>query len=251
MPLHDWTRIPACLFHHFHQDWSIEIARELNRGRLPHGLSALVEQRSGPVESDVLAIEKAGGVARFGLDPGGATATAEPPATRLVRRSTKQPYASRANRIVVRHHLGRIVAIMEIVSPGNKDSRAALRDFVEKTIGFLRAGIHLLIVDLFPPTPRDPFGIHKAIWDEIEEEDFTFPAGKDRTVVSYQAGSECVAYIEPLAVGDELPDMALFLAGDLHVMTPLEATYQVAWAASPEALRVAVETGVVPDPDAD
>ena len=45
--------------------------------------------------------------------------------------------------------------------------------------------------------------------------------------------------------------MALFLAGDLHVMTPLEATYQVAWAASPEALRVAVETGVVPDPDAD
>ncbi len=251
MPLHDWTRIPACLFHHFHQDWSIEIARELNRGRLPHGLSALVEQRSGPVESDVLAIEKAGGVARFGLDPGGATATAEPPATRLVRRSTKQPYASRANRIVVRHHLGRIVAIMEIVSPGNKDSRAALRDFVEKTIGFLRAGIHLLIVDLFPPTPRDPFGIHKAIWDEIEEEDFVFPARKDRIVVSYQAGSQSVAYIEPVAVGDELPGMPLFLAGDLHVMTPLETTYQAAWAASPEALRVAVQTGVVPNPDAD
>ena len=78
-----------------------------------------------------------------------------------------------------------------------------------------------------------------------------FAAGKDRTVVSYQAGSECVADIEPLAVGDELRDMALFLAGDLHVMTPLEATYQAAWAASPEALRVAVETGVVPDPDAD
>ena len=168
-----------------------------------------------------------------------------------MRRAAKQPYASRANRVVVRHHLGRIVAVIEIVSPGNKDGRAALRDFVEKTIGFLRAGIHVLIVDLFPPTPRDPFGIHKAVWDEIEEEDFTFPAGKDRTVVSYQAGSECVAYIEPLAVGDELPDMALFLAGDLHVMTPLQATYQAAWAAGPEALRVAVETGVVPDPDAD
>src|SRR5271167_2098266 len=86
MPIHDWTRVPAGLFHHFHQDWSIEIARELNRGRLPHGLSALVEQRSGPVESDVLAIENTGGVTRFGLDPGGATATAEPPVTRLVRR---------------------------------------------------------------------------------------------------------------------------------------------------------------------
>ena len=73
---------------------------------------------------------------------------------------------------------GRIVAILEIVSPGNKDSRAALRDFIEKTIDFLRAGIHVLIVYLFPPTPRDPFGIHKAIWDEIEEEDFSFPWGK-------------------------------------------------------------------------
>ena len=116
---------------------------------------------------------------------------------------------------------------------------------------FLRAGIHVLIVDLFPPTPRDPFGIHKAIWDEIEEEDFSFPPGKDRIVVSYQTGGERVAYIEPLAVGDELPDMALFLAGEVHVLTPLEATYQAAWAASPEALRAAVETGVVPDADAD
>ena len=251
MPIHDWTRVPPGLFHHFHQDWSIEIARELNRGRLPRGLSALVEQRSGPVESDVLAIENTGGAIQSGPDRGGATATTEPPITRLVRRANKQPYADRANRIVVRHHLGRIVAVMEIVSPGNKDSRAALRDFVEKTIGFLRAGIHVLIVDLFPPTRRDPQGIHKAVWDEIEEEDFAFPAGKDRIAVSYQAGAECVAYIEPLAVGDELPDMALFLAGDLHVMVPLEATYQSAWAAAPEALCAAVETGIVPDPGAE
>ena len=27
MPIHDWTRLPGGLFHHFHQDWSIEIAR--------------------------------------------------------------------------------------------------------------------------------------------------------------------------------------------------------------------------------
>lgn len=35
MPLHDWTRVPSGLFHHFHQDWSIEITRALNRERLP------------------------------------------------------------------------------------------------------------------------------------------------------------------------------------------------------------------------
>jgi hypothetical protein len=57
MPIHDWTRVPAGLFHHFHQDWSIEIARALNRGRLPRGVDALVEQQSGPSEADILAIQ--------------------------------------------------------------------------------------------------------------------------------------------------------------------------------------------------
>jgi hypothetical protein len=48
-------------------------------------------------------------------------------------------------------------------------------DFVDKTIQFLRAGIHVLAIDLFPPTPRDPLGIHKVIWDEIEETEFALP----------------------------------------------------------------------------
>ena len=56
MPLHDWSRVPSGLFHHFHQHWSIEITTALNRGRLPKGLAALVEQRAGPKEPDVLAI---------------------------------------------------------------------------------------------------------------------------------------------------------------------------------------------------
>jgi hypothetical protein len=251
MPLHDWTRIPAGLFHHFHQDWSIEIARELNRRRLPKGLSALVEQRSGPRESDVLTVESTRSPDRYGSDADGGVAIAVPPTTRIVRRTTKEIYAGRANRIVVRHHLGRIVAVIEIVSPGNKDSRAALRDFVDKTIDFLRAGIHVLIVDLFPPTPRDPWGVHKAIWDEIEEEAFTFPMGKDRILVSYETGGLRAAYVEPVAVGDALPDMPLFLTDAGHILVPLESTYLAAWEASPEELRRAVELGLMPESDAD
>jgi hypothetical protein len=173
------------------------------------------------------------------------------PVTRIVRRTTKEIYAGRANRIVVTHHLGRIVAVIEILSPGNKDSRAALRDFVEKTIDFLRKGIHVLIVDLFPPTPRDPFGMHKVIWDEIEEEDFAFPEGKDRILASYETGGIRAAYVEPVAVGDLLPDMPLFLTNDLHVLVPLEPTYRATWDASPEEMRVAVETGIMPEPDAE
>jgi len=249
MPIHDWTRIPAGLFHHFHQDWSIEIARELNRGRLPKGLSALVEQRSGPRESDVLTVESTRDPGRRESDSEGGVATAAPPTTRIVRRTTKEIYAGRANRIVVRHHLGRIVAVVEIVSPGNKVSRAALRDFVEKTIDFLRAGIHVLIVDLFPPTPRDPYGIHKAIWDEIEEEEFAFPEGKDRILVSYETGGLRAAYVEPVAVGDDLPDMPLFLTNAGHILVPLEPTYRATWDASPEEFRRTVEIGEMPELD--
>jgi hypothetical protein len=248
--MHDWTRVPAGLFHHFHQDWSIEIARTLNRGRLPKGLSALVEQRAGPVEGDVLTIERRGQFKRSGPG-GGAIATLPRPATRFVRRTTKEIHAVRANRIVVKHHLGRIVAVIEILSPGNKDSRSALRDFVDKVVELLRTGIHVLVVDLFPPTPRDPFGIHKAIWDEIVEEDFTFPEGKDRILASYETGGERVAYVEPVAVGDVLREMPLFLTQDLYVNVPLETTYQATWEASPEDFRTAVETGVMPEPDAE
>jgi hypothetical protein len=118
-------------------------------------------------------------------------------------------------------------------------------------VGFLREGIHVAIIDVFPPSPRDPFGIHKAIWDEIVEEDFTFPPGQDRILVSYETGPERVAYIETVGVGDILPDMPLILTDNVHVMIPLEATYRVAWEASPEEYRRVVETGVVPDPGAE
>jgi hypothetical protein len=129
MPMHDWARIPAGLFHDFHQTWSIQIKLALNAGILPRGLSALVEPRSGPRESDVLAIESLGGL-RSEFSNDGGMATTATPVTRFVGRTSKQIYAARANRIVVKHRLGRTIAVIEIVSPGNKDSRAALRDFV-------------------------------------------------------------------------------------------------------------------------
>jgi Protein of unknown function (DUF4058) len=250
MPIHDWTRVPSGLFHHFHQDWSIEIARALNRGPLPKGFAALVEQRYGVWEADVLTVESRPRRERQRMESGGLL-TMPPPSARIVRRSNKEIFAARANRIAVRHHLGRIVAVIEIVSPGNKDSRAALTAFVEKDVDFLQQGIHLLVVDLFPPTPRDPFGLHKAIWDYIDVEPFTFPDGKDRILASYESGDERAAYVEPVAIGDVLAEMPLFLAPGMHIRVPLESTYRATWDATPEDLRIAVETGVLPDPDAD
>jgi hypothetical protein len=251
MPMHDWTRVPSGLFHDFHQTWTIHLKTALNAGRLPKGLSALVEQKSGPREADVLTVETTRITPEAAAGEGNGLLVMDRPVTSIVRRTSRAIYASRANRVVVRHHLGRIVAGIEILSPGDKDSRAALRDFVDKTIDFLRQGIHVLIVDLFPPSRRDPFGIHKAIWDEIIEEDFTFPPGKDRLLVSYESGAERAAYVEPVGVGDVLRDMPLFVAAGMHVPVPLESTYQGAWESSSEEMRRAVETGVMPELDAE
>ena len=250
MPIHDWTRVPSGLFHHFHQDWSIELARTLNRGVLPKNLSALVEQRAGVKEPVVLAIEDYAPLndretASLESRPG-STATMEAPASRIIQRSSEEVYAARANRIVIRHHLGRIVGAIEIVSPRNKDKNGAIRNFVEKTVEFIESGVHVLVIDLFPPTVRDPKGLHKLIWDEIEDQPFELPAGLDRLLMSYNAGRERVAYIEPLSVGDSMPDMPLFLTPQLHVKVPLETTYEATWNMLPQQLRVAVTTGKLP-----
>src|SRR4051794_38267779 len=111
MPIHDWTRVPAGLFHDFHQSWSIRVKDALNAGRLPKGLVALVEQRAGPWESDVLAIEAGQASSRTTARTESDVATLDRPVTRIVRRSAKEVYSGRANRIVVKHQLGRIVAV--------------------------------------------------------------------------------------------------------------------------------------------
>jgi hypothetical protein len=132
-----------------------------------------------------------------------------------------------SDRITVRHRHGQVVAVIEIVSPGNKASVNQLRGFVEKASGLVMQGIHLLVIDLFPPSRRDPRDIHKAIWDEFVDEEFVLPEGKLLTLVAYDAGPPPVAHVEPVAVGDQLPKMPIFLRPGFYVPAPLETTYTI------------------------
>ncbi len=88
MPIHDWTRVPAGLFHHFHQSWSIRITDALNAGMLPPGTAALVEQRAGLREPDVWAIESQSRRERPQTE--GVAATIEAPQARIIRSSSKK-----------------------------------------------------------------------------------------------------------------------------------------------------------------
>src|SRR5205085_12665439 len=95
-------------------------------------------------------------------------------------------------------------------------------------------------VDLFPPSPRDPQRIHKAIWDEIREEPFELPTDQPLTVAAYRAAAPQTGYVEPVAVGDPLPSMPIFLDADTYVPARLETTYMSSWAKCPEPLQQAV-----------
>jgi hypothetical protein len=242
MPIHDWTRVEAGDFHDFHQCWVVEIRNALNRGLLPPEYMAMTDQITGRPIPDVVTLQ----TRRPKADPGGVAVEVAPPTARLVKKFERIDYAKRADRVVIRHGRGEVVAIIEVVSPGNKASQHAIRSFVEKAADILGQGVNLLVVDLFPPTPRDPQGIHKAILDQFEDEPFDFPPGKNLTVASYIGGDLMAAYVDSVGVGDVLPSLPIFLSETRYVPAPLEATYMQAWDVYPAMLKQIIESPAPP-----
>jgi len=242
MPIHDWTRVDAGLFHDFHQDWTIELRRSLNAGRLPPGYVALTDQQTGGPIPDVLALHR-GNTSPKVEDPGGGIAIASaPPKARFEVELEEDTYARRANTILIQHRHGKVVAVIEIVSPGNKSSQNALSTFVRKAANLIWQGIHLLVVDLFPPSLRDPSGIHNAIWTELGGVPFELPGDKQLTIVSYRATPTKKAYVEPVAVGDQLPELPIFLTDKEDcILAPLAESYEGSWAAFPSDFKVMLE----------
>lgn len=208
MPVHDWSIVDAGIFHDFHHAWTEEIKRALNAGLLPPQYYALTE----------------------------------PPKVQITAEAELEFYRRRQSVVAVRHVSGdRTLAVIEVVSRGNKASRHALHSLLDKTTEFLDRRIHLLILDLHPPTPRDPAGIHGAIWEAFTGEPYAAPDDKPLTLVAYESSATVRAYVAPVAVGDDLPDMPLFVEPGAHVPVPLEATYRSAFAAVPRRWQAVLQ----------
>ncbi len=236
MPIHDWSRVNAGTFHDFHTAWITECRNALNGGILPHSYYAMAEQIAGALGPDVLTLQAAeGNGAETGEPLAGPIALATVmPRARFTAAAEMDEYVRKQRTLVIRHSSDdRLIALLEVVSPGNKASRHAIRSFVAKATEALYRGYHLLVVDLHPPGPRDPQGIHGVIWGEISDDAFTAPPDKPLTLAAYSAGPIKRAFVEPVAVGDVLPDMPLFLEPEAYVNVPLEATYQAAWKGVP------------------
>ena len=77
---------------------------------------------------------------------------------------------------------------------------------------------------------------------EISDDSFVAPRDKPLTLAAYSAGRPTTAYVEPIAEGDALPEMPLFLDPWSYISVPLEPTYQAAWRGVPQRWRRVLET---------
>lgn len=249
MPIHDWTRVEAGIFHHFHHRWISAISDTLNAGLLPPDYYALAEQIAGGLGPDVLTLQRpTNGAVPVPDVPAGVAVTVAPPRVQYHQRAEADQYAAKAKAVVIRHASNhRVIAVIEIVSPGNKNSRHGVRALVSKAVELLRAGVHLLLVDLFAPGPRDPHGIHRLIWDEFAESDFTLTADKPLAAMAYIGGLCPEVFLEPLAIGLPLPEMPVFLDPDFYVPLALETTYESAWQAVPTFWREVLQPPTTPE----
>jgi hypothetical protein len=243
MPVHDWTRVDAGTFHAFHTAWITHLSEALNGGLLPSGYYAMPEQHGGRLLADILTLHvPARSVPSSGIDEGGGVAVETAPPR--VRRRLLATASARATRrtLTIRHVSGhRIVALVEIISSANKDRPAHVAEFVDKADTALWHGIHMLRIDLLPPGPSDPHGMHGAIWERFDDEPYLLSPEEPLTLAAYVGGTPPEAYVEHVRVGVPLPDMPLFLTPARYINVPLEATYRTAFGGLPVFWREVVE----------
>jgi hypothetical protein len=241
MPIHDWMRVDAGVFHGFHVRWIAELTKALNTGLLPPPYYADAEQHADDRIADVLTLHASpprGPKPVPVVGPNTAVLDA-PPKLATHRTDGKMPKERRKRRhLVIRHVSGhRVVALLELVSAANKDRRLTVAQFAAKVEEAVRKEVHVAVIDLFPPTPSAPNGLPSRVWRGFDRTPVVPPAGRPLSLGSFVAKPKPEAYFEFTAVGDELPPFPLFLTDTHYVNLPLADTYAAAFAGSPPYLR--------------
>src|SRR5262249_6755921 len=115
MPVLDWTRVDAGIFHDFHHEWISTIKRTLNAGLLPPDHYALAEQIAGGLGPDVLTLQgPTNGAPKGGDARGGVALATTPPQVYFHARTEIDIYAAKAKVVAIRHTSNhRVVAVVE------------------------------------------------------------------------------------------------------------------------------------------
>lgn len=236
MPLFDHFRPPLYPHHHwesFHSNWATRIA-DVITAVLPPGFQVEEHTHAGPgFEIDVAAYERdtapqdtnaAGPVLATQAVP----EYAPPAPDGTMPAAFPDTFEVRVFNTTAGLTL---VAVIELVSPGNKDRPAERRAFAAKCAGFLAQGVSLIVMDVV--TSRHA-NLHNDLIRLMEANpELEFAADVVLYAVSYrpvQRGEQGAIELwrRPLAVGEALPILPLRLTGDLFVAVDFEAAYQEA-----------------------
>ncbi len=236
MPLFDHFHPPLYPHHHwesFHSNWATRIADGI-AAVLPPEFQVEEHTHAGPgFEIDVATYEGQMS-SQVNASDGAALATRAAPAYAppLPDGSLSAAFPDTFEVRVFSTTAGlTLVAVIELVSPGNKDRPAERRAFAAKCASYLAQGVSLIVVDVV--TNRHA-NLHNDLMRLMEvAPDLDFPPGVILYAAAYRplrrAEQEAIdLWRRPLTLGAPLPTLPLRLTGDLFVAVDFESAYQEA-----------------------
>jgi hypothetical protein len=121
----------------------------------------------------------------------------------------------------------RLVGVIELISPGNKDAPDSRRAFAAKCVAYLQRGIGLISVDV---ATRRRANLHNEVLDLLGQAAVALPTDVDLYAVAYRPArrgesNQLDLWPVALAVGQPLPLLPLALRGAFSVPVDLEAAY--------------------------
>jgi hypothetical protein len=204
-------------WHSFHHAWATFISSDLNK-RLPEGWFAEPNVQFG-IEIDVATFDDSEGQ-RFpdllsGWKPPSPVLTA--PFTAVTDKVEVNIYDSTAGPV--------LAGAIELLSPAKKDRPASREAFVSKCETLIQQGVGLLLIDIV--TERGG-NLHGDLLNRLNIQMSFDAALYTASYHAIETGGEAMleVWAEPLAIGQPLPTMPLWLRGGYSLPMELEATYQ-------------------------
>ena len=128
---------------------------------------------------------------------------------------------------------GQLIAAVKLVSPRNNDRLDAKARYARRTLGYLRQGVHLMLVDVFAQPAG--FSFADALFDDLGLGE---PPTPPPFAVSYRVGAPVpdgdamgtpvAVWRRPLAAGVPLPELPLPLGEEIAVVIDLDEAYRQA-----------------------
>jgi hypothetical protein len=232
MPLLDHFHPPLSTerrWESFHSSWATRIADALTERWLPPGYIAEEHVHLGPsIEIDVATFAQEASAARIedgGVATVGSKVWSPPAADAVIPAVFPETFEVR---ILSTETGPRLVAAIELVSPGNKDRSDKRRAFATKVASYLAQGISVILVDIVTSRRAN---LHNEVLRVMEAADaLQMPAETSLYAVAYRPlrrseRDEIDLWRSPLEVGGPLPTLPLGLRADVVIPVDFEATY--------------------------